>query len=115
MRLIDADSIVYYKHLECRGHGDFREEETVTREEIDSMPTVDVGMRHDWNIPEDPFPRATKRSAAFQHVTDFERCDDPEQLRQVMKEINRNRYHLVSVTQDSNDIYTVFFRRCVIG
>lgn len=56
-----------------------------------------------------------KRPAIFQYVTDFERCDDTEQLRQVMKEINRNRYHLVSVTQDSNDIYTVFFRRCVLG
>lgn len=56
-----------------------------------------------------------KRPAAFQYITDFERCDDPAQLRRVMEAINLNRYHLVSVTQDSNDIYTVFFRRCVLG
>ena len=28
--------------------------------------------------------------------------------------INRNQYQLISVTQDSFDVYRVFFRRCVI-
>ena len=48
-------------------------------------------------------------------VVDFERCDDIRALRVVMDTINRCQYQLVSVTQDSNDIYTVFFRRCVLG
>ena len=45
----------------------------------------------------------------------FERCDDVKQLHQVMDEINRCHYQLISVTQDSNDIYTVFFRRAVVA
>ena len=48
-------------------------------------------------------------------LVDFERCDDMAQLRNVMDEINRGHYQLISVTQDSNDIFTVFFRRCVIA
>jgi hypothetical protein len=52
-------------------------------------------------------------SALF--LVDFERCDDIGQLRNVMDEINRCHYQLISVTQDSNDIYTVFFRRAVVA
>lgn len=48
-------------------------------------------------------------------IADFERCDDIAQLRNVMDEINRCNYLLISVTQDSNDIYTVFFRRSVVA
>ena len=48
-------------------------------------------------------------------VVDFERCYDTQELRVVMDTINRCQYQLVSVTQDSEDIYTVFFRRCVLG
>ena len=48
-------------------------------------------------------------------LVDFERCDDIVQLHNVMDEINRCHYQLISVTQDSNDIYTVFFRRCVVA
>ena len=53
--------------------------------------------------------------ATAQWIADFERCDDIRQLHVVMDEINRCQYQLVSVTQDSNDIYTVFFRRCLVG
>ena len=48
-------------------------------------------------------------------LVDFERCDDIQQLHFVMDEINRCHYQLISVTQDSNDIYTVFFRRAVVA
>lgn len=51
----------------------------------------------------------------FRYVNDFERCDDLRQLRFVMENINRNQYQLISVTQDSDDIFTVFFRRCLLG
>lgn len=50
----------------------------------------------------------------FRYVNDFERCDDLLQLRFVMENINRNQYQLISVTQDSDDIFTVFFRRTVL-
>lgn len=49
------------------------------------------------------------------YVVDYERCTDLQELRSIMETINRYQYDLVSVTQDSNDVYTVFFRRCVIG
>lgn len=48
-------------------------------------------------------------------IADFKRCDDITQLHNVMDEINRCHYQLISVTQDSNDIYTVFFRRCLVA
>ena len=48
-------------------------------------------------------------------IVDFERCDDIHQLHFIMDEINRCQYQLISVTQDSNDIYTVFFRRCLVA
>ena len=51
--------------------------------------------------------------AAF--IVDFERCADVEELRATIEEINRSQYRLISVTQDSDDIYTVFFRRCIVG
>lgn len=50
-----------------------------------------------------------------QLIVDFERCDDIQQLHFIMDEINRCQYQLISVTQDSNDIYTVFFRRCLVA
>lgn len=51
----------------------------------------------------------------FKYINDFERCEDLRQLRFVMETINRNQYQLISVTQDSEDIFTVFFRRCLLG
>ena len=50
---------------------------------------------------------------AVSYVADFERCEDIAQLQTVMETINRNGYQLVSVTQDSKDVFTVFFRRLV--
>lgn len=49
----------------------------------------------------------------FRFVHDYERCTDLQQLRFVMENINRSQYQLISVTQDSEDIFTVFFRRMV--
>ena len=42
-------------------------------------------------------------------------CENIDDLHRVMETINRNQYQLISVTQDSRDIYTVFFRRCLVG
>lgn len=47
-------------------------------------------------------------------IADYEICEDDAQLRSVMDIINRNQYQLISVTQDSKDVFRVFFRRCVI-
>lgn len=47
-------------------------------------------------------------------ITDYETCETIEQLEVVMSTINRNQYQLVSVTQDSRDVFRVFFRRCVL-
>lgn len=52
---------------------------------------------------------------AIRYINDFERCDDLRQLRFVMENINRNQYQLISVTQDSENVFTVFFRRCTVG
>ena len=48
-------------------------------------------------------------------INDYERCSDLQQLNFVMETINRGQYQLISVTQDSEDVFTVFFRRCVVG
>lgn len=48
-------------------------------------------------------------------VTDYETCETIEQLETVMATINRNQYQLISVTQDSRDVFRVFFRRCVFA
>ena len=64
-------------------------------------------------------PEKDKSNAVFSkipavsYVADFERCEDITQLQNVMEIINRNGYQLVSVTQDSRDVFTVFFRRLV--
>lgn len=50
---------------------------------------------------------------AVSYVADYERCEDIGQLQTIMETINRNGYQLVSVTQDSKDVFTVFFRRLV--
>ena len=65
--------------------------------------------------PEDKtrIPSCQMPTALF--LVDFERCYDIQQLHVVMDEINRYHYQLISVTQDSNDIYTVFFRRVVVA
>ncbi len=65
--------------------------------------------------PEDRKNLILSYNPRYTHIADFERCETLEQLRQVMEEINRNQYQLVSVTQDNWDVYTVFFRRCVVG
>lgn len=63
---------------------------------------------------EEPWiPACQLPSALF--LVDYERCDDMTQLHNVIDEINRGHYQLISVTQDGNDIYTVFFRRCVVA
>lgn len=54
-------------------------------------------------------------TAEIKWVYDYERCADLQELRFVMQTINMGQYQLVSVTQDSEDIFTVFFRRCAIG
>ena len=40
MRLINADAIKYTENTECHGHGLYFTEQTVTKEEIDNMPTI---------------------------------------------------------------------------
>jgi hypothetical protein len=40
MRPIDADSIKYTEERVCHGHGLYFTEETVTKEEIEDMPTI---------------------------------------------------------------------------
>lgn len=65
--------------------------------------------------PEQSSNAIPKQMPGVSWIADFERCDDIAQLRRVMEEINRNQYQLISVTQDNWDIYTVFFRRCVVG
>lgn len=65
--------------------------------------------------PEDLSNAIPGATARVEFVNDFQRCHDIQELRFVMDQINRNQYTLVSVTQDSEDVYTVFFRRCVIG
>lgn len=65
--------------------------------------------------PEDSFNAIPNQAPGISWIVDFERCDDIQQLHFVVDEINRCQYQLVSVTQDSNDIYTVFFRRCLIA
>ena len=55
------------------------------------------------------------KRATIEWIADFERCADIRELHVVMDEINRCQYQLVSVTQGSDDVYTVFFRRCVVG
>ena len=42
VRPIDANSIKYWEHTECYGHGDYERVRTVTYEEIAKMPTLDV-------------------------------------------------------------------------
>ena len=41
-RLIDANKIKYHQETVCYGHGCYSTEETVSREEIDRMPTADA-------------------------------------------------------------------------
>lgn len=65
--------------------------------------------------PEQHANAIPKQCAGVAWVADFERCESIDDLRRVMEEINRNQYQLISVTQDTWDIYTVFFRRCVFG
>ena len=131
MRLIDADPIVFREKLECHGHGDFSGELVARKEDIDLLPTISPGPRgkilcvpsaiHDeihsltpFDIPWE-YPRKRKKNiCAAKHVVEVERCDDISQLHVVIDEINRCHYQLISVTQDSNDIYTVFFRRAVV-
>ena len=52
---------------------------------------------------------------SYWFVYDYERCDGERELQKVMDTINRHGYDLVSVTQDLNGVYTVFFRRRACG
>lgn len=65
--------------------------------------------------PEDNTNAIPGQMPGIRWIVDFERCDDMQQLHMIMDEINRGQYQLVSVTQDSNDIFTVFFRRCLVA
>ena len=65
--------------------------------------------------PEDRRNVIPKQMASIAYIADFERCENMEQLQVIMDEINRCQYQLISVTQDRKDIFTVFFRRCVLG
>ena len=65
--------------------------------------------------PERTFGAAARQCAEIAWVCDFERCENMEELRMIMETINRNQYQLISVTQDTWDVYTVFFRRCLVG
>lgn len=60
-------------------------------------------------------PADDSTGEAPQWIVDFERCDDMQQLHFIMDEINRCQYQLISITQDSEDVYTVFFRRCLVA
>lgn len=51
---------------------------------------------------------------AISYVADYEKCETDEQLQVIMDTINRCQYQLISVTQDSRDVFRVFFRRCVL-
>ena len=65
--------------------------------------------------PEDKSHAVPGAVPGFRYINDYVRCDDLQQLCSVMENINRNQYQVISVTQDSNDIFTVFFRRCLLG
>lgn len=65
--------------------------------------------------PEGKSNAVTGTVPGFRYINDFERCEDLQQLRFVMESINRSQYQLISVTQDSEDVFTVFFRRCLVG
>lgn len=64
-------------------------------------------------IPEDKSHAVPGVVPGFRYINDYVRCDDLQQLCSVMENINRNQYQLISVTQDSEDVFTVFFRRCL--
>lgn len=61
------------------------------------------------NVPEEVTPLEPR------YIVDYERCEDLRQLKETVEILNRYQYQLISVTQDSNDVFTVFFRRCIIG
>lgn len=65
--------------------------------------------------PEDKSHAVPGTVPGFRYINDYVRCDDLQQLCSVMENINRNQYQLISVTQDSENVFTVFFRRCVVG
>lgn len=65
--------------------------------------------------PEDKSHAVPGTVPGFRYINDYVRCDDLQQLRFAMENINRNQYQLISVTQDSEDVFMVFFRRCVVG
>ena len=65
--------------------------------------------------PEDRCNAVAAAVPAIRYITDYEICDTDEQLLTVMDTINRNQYQLISVTQDSKNVFRVFFRRCLLG
>lgn len=48
-------------------------------------------------------------------IYDYERCETEGALAATMEYINYHGYDLISVTQDSKDVFTVFFRRRACG
>ena len=59
-------------------------------------------------------PAATQPKPA-KYIYDFEICADYEEMKGILSYINRCGYDLVSVTQDSRDFFTIFFRRRANG
>lgn len=60
-----------------------------------------------------PLPKIPRKVSPPVYVHDFELCRNPQDLMRVLKNINNRGYIVVSVTQDSADVYTIFFRRPV--
>ena len=48
-------------------------------------------------------------------VYDFQFCAECEKLKETLDYINRHGYDLITVTQDRQGVYTVFFRRRACG
>lgn len=65
--------------------------------------------------PEDKGHAVPGSIPGIRYIHDYERCSDLQQLRFVMENINRSQYQVISVTQDPEGVFTVFFRRCVLG
>lgn len=51
----------------------------------------------------------------IRYIMDYETCESIQELETVMDTINRCQYQPISVTQDSKDVFRVFFRRCAVG
>lgn len=80
--------------------------------EENEEPAVSEGVMQ---TPEQARARRPYCISSVYHIIDFELCETCDELRRVLDSINRNRYQVISITQDGSGTYTVFFRRCVLG